>query len=119
MGEVRKRAQASPGGVSRRRTALGREIEAALQESLAHARGEMALVERVIPTDLDVVSIRRRLGLSRARFARRFGLDPRAVQDWEQGRRRPDRAARVLLTIIEREPDAVDRVLAMLDAAAA
>ena len=36
----------------------------------------------------EVRAIRRRTGLSRARFAERFGLDPRAVQDWEQGRRR-------------------------------
>ncbi len=101
--------------MSRRRTDLGREVEAALGEAVAHARGELSLTEHVIPLDLDVVSIRKRTRLSRVQFARRFGLDPRAVQDWEQGRRRPDRAARVLLTIIDREPEAVDRVLATLD----
>ena len=41
----------------------------------------------------------------------RFGLDARAVQEWEQGRRVPDRAARVLLTVIDRDPEAVVRVL--------
>ena len=40
-----------------------------------------------------------------------FGLDVRAVQEWEQGRRVPDRAARVLLTVIDREPEAVVRAL--------
>ena len=49
--------------------------------------------------------------LSRQKFADRFGLDARAVQDWEQGRRVPDRAARVLLTVIDRDPEAVVRVL--------
>ncbi len=55
---------------------------------------------------------RKRMKLSRQGFADRFGLDARAVQDWEQGRRLPDRAASVLLTVIESEPDAVDRALA-------
>ena len=51
-------------------------------------------------------------GASPVRFAARFGLDARAVQDWEQGRRAPDRAARVLLTVIDRDPEAVVRALA-------
>ncbi len=50
--------------------------------------------------------------LSRQSFADRFGLDARAVQDWEQGRRVPDRAARVLLTVIDRDPEAVVHALA-------
>ena len=49
--------------------------------------------------------------LSRRKFADRFGLDACAVQDWEQGRRVPDRAARVLLTSIDRNPEAVVRAL--------
>lgn len=60
----------------------------------------------------DVRAIRARTGLSRSKFAGRFGLDPRAVQDWEQGRRAPDRAARVLLLTIDRHPEAVVDTLA-------
>ena len=59
-----------------------------------------------------IVAIRKRLKLSRRRFTDRFGLDVRAVQDWEQGRRVPDRDARVLLTVIDRVPDSVVRALA-------
>ena len=46
------------------------------------------------------------------KLADRFGLDARALQDWEQGRRVPDRAARVLLTVIDSDPEAVVRALA-------
>ena len=53
---------------------------------------------------------------SRAGPARRFALDPRALQDWEQGRRRPDRAARAYLTVIARHPEAVVEALASLAA---
>jgi len=44
----------------------------------------------------------------RRRPAARFGT----VRDWEQRKRRPEGAARVLLTVIEKEPDAVGRALA-------
>jgi putative transcriptional regulator len=49
--------------------------------------------------------------MSQAVFAARFGLDLSAVHAWEQRRRNPDRAARVLLAVIDREPDAVVRAL--------
>ena len=41
----------------------------------------------------------------------RFALDVRASQDWEQGCRAPDLAARILLTVIDRDPAAVVRAL--------
>jgi DNA-binding transcriptional regulator YiaG len=34
------------------------------------------------------------------------------VKEWEIGRRTPDRSARVLLKIVEQEPEAVTRALA-------
>jgi putative transcriptional regulator len=64
------------------------------------------------PAAVDVRAIRTRLGLSQAAFARRYGFNQRAVQDWEQGRRRPEGSARLLLTLIDREPKLVDRILA-------
>ena len=96
------------------RTKLGRELEGALGEVLAHVRGDTQLPCRIVddPAGERIVALRERLKLSRRRFADRFGLDARAVQEWEQGRRVPDRAARVLLTVIERDPEAVARALA-------
>lgn len=95
------------------RTETGLEIEAALGEVLAHVRGETALPCRIVddPAAERIVALRKRMKLSRRKFADRFGLDARAIQDWEQGRRVPDRAARVLLTVIDSEPDAVIRAL--------
>ena len=95
------------------RTQVGQEVEEALGEVLAHVRGEVALPCRIVddPAAEHILALRKRLKLSRQKFADRFGLDARAVQDWEQGRRVPDRAARVLLTVIARDPEAVVRVL--------
>jgi putative transcriptional regulator len=45
--------------------------------------------------------------------AARFGILPATLRDWEQNRRHPDGAARVLLMVIDKEPDAVTRALAL------
>lgn len=56
------------------------------------------------------VAVRRPYGLGLPRLG---GVD--AVQNWEQQRRRPEGAARALLKVIDREPDAVQRALAAED----
>lgn len=61
---------------------------------------------------LEITALRRRMKLSQARFAKKFGLRLRTIQEWEQGRRQPEEAARILLRVIEREPAAVERALA-------
>ncbi|MBI4182489.1 MAG: helix-turn-helix domain-containing protein [Proteobacteria bacterium] len=97
-----------------KRTPVGREVEEALGKVLAHVRGEADLPCRIVddPSARRIRALRKRLKLSRQKFADRFGLDARVVQDWEQGRRVSDRAARVLLTVIDRNPKAVERALA-------
>jgi putative transcriptional regulator len=88
-------------------------FEEFIGRSAAYARGEVrdGFIAHV-PADVDVKSIRHRLGLTQPEFSLRFGFDVRAVQDWEQNRRQPERAARVLLTVIAHEPEAVRRALA-------
>jgi putative transcriptional regulator len=82
-------------------------------QALAYARGEISDGFNVnVPEEIDVKSIRNGLGLTQPEFSLRFGFDVRAVQDWEQKRRHPDRAARILLTVIAHEPEAVNRALA-------
>ena len=97
-----------------KRTPLGKEVEVAMGEVLAHVRGEIDLPCRIVddPTADRIRALRKRLKLSRQEFADRFGLDARALQDWEQGRRVPDRSARVLLTVIDHDPEAVERAQA-------
>lgn len=55
--------------------------------------------------------IRRRLGITQEQFAARFGLPLGTLRDWKQGAREPDSAARTLLRVIEREPEAEVRAL--------
>lgn len=111
---TRKKRVASSRTSKPKHSRLGRQLIDGLKEALAWKRGEIDLpsYEIVVPESVDVASIRRALRLSQTKFAARFGLDVTALHAWEQGRRRPDRAARVLLQVIAREPEAVRRALA-------
>jgi putative transcriptional regulator len=93
---------------------LGQELIEAMEEAVAHHKGTKKLRERIVktaPASVDVASIRHGMGLSQHDFARRFGFSLRAVQDWEQKRRVPERSARILLKVIETRPEAVEDVL--------
>jgi putative transcriptional regulator len=63
----------------------------------------------------DVAALRRRLKLSQAEFATRFGFSVATVRNWEQGRVLADGPARVLLAVIANEPQAVVRALRPVD----
>lgn len=82
------------------------------RQALAYARGDLSQGVALVPKHVDVKAIRERTGLTQAEFAARFGFSPRTLQQWEIGRRMPLGPARVLLTIIAREPKAVRRALA-------
>ena len=90
----------------------GQRILKAAQEALAIAKGELKSGFAVhTPDAIDVRALRLKMKLSQDQFAKSFGLPKRTVQDWEQGRRHPGGAARVLLKVIEKEPKAVRRAL--------
>src|SRR5882672_39076 len=91
------------------------KIAAGLADAVAIAKGEAdpATYRVHVPADIDVVKIRKSMGLTREAFAMRFGLQLGTVRDWEQRKRRPEGAARVLLAVIETEPEAVTRALAV------
>ena len=81
--------------------------------------GAWSVSAATVPNSVNVLAIRQaqksgHFHLSQEAFAKRFGFTVAAVQEWEQGRRKPSRSARLLLAMIEREPDAVGRVLAAL-----
>jgi putative transcriptional regulator len=114
-----KRTSAAPSRLSKREakrktTPPGESIVRGLEEAAAHFRGEKQLRTRVIrvPDEVDVRALRERSGLSQFQFAERYGFNPRTMQDWEQGRAKPDTAVRAYLTVIKLNPDAVEKALA-------
>ncbi len=107
-------------------TKAGRQLLDAVHETIADL--ELAAADREaatfdeamqrqgmrvhVPETVDVKAIRRATGLSQALFAERFGFDLSSIRNWEQGRRRPEGPARVLLMVIKHNPQAVQDALA-------
>lgn len=93
------------------RNTFARELIAAANEALRHARGEDIGARVTIIETPDVPAIRKKLGFTQVQFARSFGVSLGTLRNWEQGARLPDGPARVLLTVIDKEPAAVKRAL--------
>jgi putative transcriptional regulator len=98
-----------------RMSAAGKSILAGLQDALAYAQGDTTRGEAhtvQVPATVDVKAIRKRLGLTQVAFAQRYGFELSSIRNWEQGRRQPEGPARILLLVIDKEPEAVHRALA-------
>ena len=50
--------------------------------------------------------VRRRLGFSQAEFAERLEVPLDTIRNWEQGKRSPTGAAKALLRVLDRAPEA-------------
>lgn len=79
---------------------VGREILEGLRQLKRNEIGRVVNVP-------SVASIRERTGLSQARFAALLGVSVRTLQEWEQGRRAPSGAARTLLMVAAKNPEAL------------
>ena len=80
----------------------GRDLEAELVESVRQMkRGEGTVVHS------PVIAARQNSGLSQAQFALLLGVSVRTLQGWEQGRKQPSGAARTLITLAQRNPQAL------------
>ena len=90
--------------------AFGADLIEGMKLVLAHRRGKIEL-EQVWPKPIDVKAIRKRVKMSQGEFARAYGIGKRALQEWEQGGRQPDSAARAYLTVIAKEPAVVRRAI--------
>lgn len=94
-----------------KKNSIGLDLIEDMNTVLAHQRGQVEL-EQVWPKPVDVKAIRKRVKMSQAEFARAYGINKRALQEWEQGGRQPDSAARAYLTVIAKAPAVVRRALA-------
>lgn len=96
-------------------TKFGADLIQAMSEALAHAQGKDVPGVRVSTLDVgtvDAKAIRKQLDLTQDEMATVLGTSPSGYKKWEQGTRQPSGAARTLLRIMEREPEAVLRALA-------
>ena len=89
------------------------QIAAGMREAIAFAQGieTGAIVHQVHIEESDVRSIRISTGLNQQEFASSIGVAVGTVRGWEQRRRRPEGAARVLLALIGKNPMLVQEYL--------
>lgn len=59
----------------------------------------------------DVKSIRKKMGLSQAQFAKFIGINVATLKNWEQGRRKPEGPARVLLGVAALHPEVLPDIV--------
>ena len=84
---------------------LGEEILQGIRDIKAGRIGRRSTVE-----SYPLVRAREKSGLSQAKFAALLGVSVRTVQDWEQGRREPNAAARTLLKVAELHPSVLRKI---------
>jgi putative transcriptional regulator len=61
-------------------------------------------------TGAEVTRLRERMNLSRAVFAHYLRTNVRTLENWEQGRAKPNAQAAVLIKLVARYPDTVERL---------
>ena len=96
-------------------TKFGDDLIASMSEALAHARGEAVpglVVHEVDTETIDPKAIRMSLHLTQERMAEVMGTSLSGYRKWEQSQRTPSGAARTLLRVMAKEPQAVLRALA-------
>lgn len=90
-------------------------------EALAAARqGKMTLRTHTVEyrpaphvTAADLVSVRENLRLSRALFATYLRTNVRTLENWEQGRAKPNAQAALLIRMVKQYPDTIKRLAAI------
>jgi putative transcriptional regulator len=87
------------------------EIAEGLADAVAHVQGGESGVVEHRREPIDVRAIRDKTGMSQQQFCAAFGISLGTLRNWEQGLRSPRGPARVLLKVVDREPETVIRAL--------
>lgn len=58
----------------------------------------------------ELLALRTHLHLSRGVFARYLRTNPRTLENWEQGRAKPNAQATLLIRLIQQYPDMIERL---------
>ena len=87
------------------------ELLESVREAGRIRRGEAKPARVFDFTPTDVKAIRARLGKSQSQFALMIGVSVSTLQNWEQGRRRPEGPAQALLRVAAAAPSVVAKTL--------
>lgn len=83
------------------------ELVASVREGGKILRGKAKPSRAFVIEVPDVKKIRSNYKLSQSEFAALMGISVKTLQNWEQGRRNPEGAARVLLQVAAKHPEVI------------
>ena len=83
------------------------ELMTSIEQGGAILKGKKMPSRRFKVEAPDVPEIRRHLGLTQQKFAMLLGISLATLRNWEQGRRKPEGPARILLCIVAKHPKTV------------
>ncbi len=89
-----------------------RELVASVRQAGRIKRGELPAARSFEFAPADIAAIRKSLDLSQSQFALMIGVSVSTLQNWEQGRRKPEGPAQALLKVAAENPKAVAEALA-------
>ncbi|MDR3627454.1 MAG: NadS family protein [Ignavibacteriaceae bacterium] len=89
------------------RDELFKELQNSIKEGGRILKGKKKPDREFNFTNPDPKQIRENLGLSQSKFAKLLGISTSTLQNWEQGRRKPEGPAKILLNVAAKYPDAV------------
>lgn len=81
-----------------------REGKITLREHLVEMKPALSI------TPEEIMTLREKLHMSRAVFARYLRTNARTLENWEQGRASPNAQAAILIRMVEQYPDTVERL---------
>jgi putative transcriptional regulator len=117
---VRRQMKSKPETKARRKRKLFNELVEGFDALADQREGKRTLVTHRVDArpvlavkPSDIQKLRERMNLSRALFAHYLRTNIRTLENWEQGRATPNAQAAVLLKLVERFPDTVERLGAL------
>ena len=96
------------------------ELSVALQEAKQHSEKKLTLKTHSIesPDGLEIspkeiLELRKELNMSRGVFAKYLHTSSRTLENWEQGRSKPNEQAITLLKLVKSRPETLEHIAAL------
>ncbi len=96
------------------------ELSAALTDAKLHSENKLTLKTHVLETPQnlkmspkEIVNLREKFNMSRGVFAKYLHTSSRTLENWEQGRSKPNEQAITLLKLVKSHPETLSHIAAL------
>ena len=89
------------------------ELMESIREMDAIQKGKRQPSRVIEYPEIQVKQLRESIGISQEKFALMLGVSKRTVENWEQGRAKPNAQAALLIRLVARYPETMERLAAV------